>query len=106
MVTDSRETLLKPDFINHPCALCLKTGWETKEEYISHVGNHLEEISLVCLPLGGEGQEENEDNHDTLKTGTAGDDIGTIRYDDDGGRTIARTVSSAYGSSVEECEAS
>ncbi|KAL2828863.1 hypothetical protein BJY01DRAFT_228203 [Aspergillus pseudoustus] len=40
----------KPDFEDHTCSLCLKSGWQTMKAYATHVGRHLEEISLACLP--------------------------------------------------------
>ncbi|KAF9882694.1 hypothetical protein FE257_005521 [Aspergillus nanangensis] len=40
----------KPDFEDHICQLCLTSGWQTMESYATHVGRHLEEISLACLP--------------------------------------------------------
>ncbi|KAL4805217.1 hypothetical protein BDV18DRAFT_26095 [Aspergillus unguis] len=40
----------KPDFGDHICQLCLKSGWQTMKAYATHVGRHLEEISLASLP--------------------------------------------------------
>ncbi|KAL3455278.1 hypothetical protein BJX64DRAFT_77028 [Aspergillus heterothallicus] len=44
------EHILKSNFKDHACSLCLRSGWQTMKAYATHVGRHLEEISLACLP--------------------------------------------------------
>lgn len=49
-ISEAEENVLKPGFKDHECALCSQAGWQTRKEYATHVGQHLEEISLACLP--------------------------------------------------------
>jgi hypothetical protein len=48
-ISEAEENVLKPGFNNHKCALCSQAGWQTRQEYATHVGQHLEEISLACF---------------------------------------------------------
>ncbi|KAL6237463.1 hypothetical protein BDW75DRAFT_238252 [Aspergillus navahoensis] len=48
--SEARETVLAPKIEDYKCRLCLQDGWQTKKAYSTHVGRHLEEISLACLP--------------------------------------------------------
>ncbi|KAL2869650.1 chromatin remodelling complex Rsc7/Swp82 subunit-domain-containing protein [Aspergillus lucknowensis] len=49
---------MKLNFNDHACPLCLQSGWQTMKAYATHVGRHLEEISLACLPkLSGDNPE-------------------------------------------------
>ena len=60
-LSEAEERSLTTDFEKHPCPLCLQSNWATKVAYASHVGRHLEEISLAALPGttdGGSGSEE------------------------------------------------
>lgn len=50
ITSEARETVLTPGFEDYKCLLCLQDGWKTKKAYATHVGRHLEEISLACLP--------------------------------------------------------
>lgn len=52
--SEARETILTPGFENNKCPLCLQDGWQTKKGYSTHLGRHLEEISLACLPRNEE----------------------------------------------------
>jgi hypothetical protein len=49
-ITESKEKVLKVDFTNYRCALCSQNGWQSRKSYTTHMGEHLEEISLACLP--------------------------------------------------------
>ncbi|KAJ5918365.1 hypothetical protein N7454_010740 [Penicillium verhagenii] len=51
IIEEAEVTVLKPDFGNQRCPLCFQSGWENTREYATHVGRHLEEISLACLPM-------------------------------------------------------
>ncbi|KAJ6016881.1 hypothetical protein N7451_000260 [Penicillium sp. IBT 35674x] len=51
ILSEAEETVLKSDFKNHECLLCFQTDWKSTKEYATHVGQHLEEISLACLPM-------------------------------------------------------
>jgi hypothetical protein len=50
VIMEFSEMKLIPTFSDYPCPLCSKNGWQTKKAYSTHVGRHLEEISLACLP--------------------------------------------------------
>ncbi|RDW79069.1 retropepsin-like aspartic protease [Aspergillus mulundensis] len=39
------------NFAGHACPLCLRTDWASPKAYTTRLGEHLEEISLACLPL-------------------------------------------------------
>jgi hypothetical protein len=65
-IAEAQETDLIPGFINHKCALCSKSSWQTKRAYATHVGQHLEEISLACLP-----RDEGDSSDDALDTDTS-----------------------------------
>ncbi|KAL4739361.1 hypothetical protein BDV11DRAFT_170158 [Aspergillus similis] len=56
-VSEAKEALQIEDFRAYHCALCLQNNWNSRKAYTVHVGQHLEEISLACLPR--------EDNSDT-----------------------------------------
>ncbi|KAJ9300049.1 hypothetical protein DTO271G3_2166 [Paecilomyces variotii] len=49
-IAEAEEIVLKSEFSDHSCALCCQAGWPTRKAYATHVGKHLEEISLACLP--------------------------------------------------------
>lgn len=68
--SEARETVMTPDFKNYKCMLCSQNGWQTKKAYATHVGRHLEEISLACLPRDEESN--SEDGLDTDISGTSG----------------------------------
>ncbi|KAJ6031414.1 hypothetical protein N7540_002146 [Penicillium herquei] len=70
VMTEARELTLSPDYESHPCALCLKSGWRTTKEYATHVGQHLEEISLASLP----GYEDKSDEDESTSTTSSGVD--------------------------------
>ncbi|KAL4941135.1 hypothetical protein BDV06DRAFT_195167 [Aspergillus oleicola] len=38
------------DFENQSCPLCFKTSWQSGRAYATHLGQHMEEISLAVLP--------------------------------------------------------
>jgi hypothetical protein len=50
-VSQAEEKVPVTTFESPPCPLCLKAGWRTTKAYTTHLGQHLEEISLACLPL-------------------------------------------------------
>ncbi|KAN0085427.1 hypothetical protein V8E54_001894, partial [Elaphomyces granulatus] len=56
-ISEAKETVLKPEFKDHQCALCSQAGWQTRKAYATHVGQHLEEISLACLPRDEDGSD-------------------------------------------------
>lgn len=70
-IAEAQETDLTPEFINHKCALCSQSGWQTRKAYATHVGQHLEEISLACLP-----RDEGDSSDDALYTDTSSDVTG------------------------------
>lgn len=47
-------------FTDQECPLCAQTGWKSHREYFTHLGKHLERISLAALP-----QEEDESEDDS-----------------------------------------
>lgn len=49
-LSEAVEYVITPEFTKHPCPLCLQTDWKSRREYTTHVGRHLEEISLASLP--------------------------------------------------------
>ncbi|KAJ5661027.1 uncharacterized protein N7484_000399 [Penicillium longicatenatum] len=49
-IAEAEETVLKRDFKDHKCPLCFEFGWKDTKDYATHVGRHLEEISIPCLP--------------------------------------------------------
>jgi hypothetical protein len=57
-VLEAKEMALTPTFKDHECPLCSQSGWQTKKSYATHVGRHLEEISLACLPLDADGSSD------------------------------------------------
>lgn len=50
-VSQAEEKVPVTTFESQPCPLCLKAGWQTTKAYTTHLGQHLEEISLTCLSL-------------------------------------------------------
>lgn len=52
--------LVPRSFADQKCPLCAQTDWKSQREYFTHVGKHLEKISLVALP-----QEEDESENDS-----------------------------------------
>ncbi|KAJ5531314.1 hypothetical protein N7527_004707 [Penicillium freii] len=71
-ISEAQETDLKLEFKDHKCALCSQDGWQTKKAYATHVGQHLEEISLACLPRDESGSSDVELNSDTSSNATKG----------------------------------
>ncbi|KAL3468894.1 hypothetical protein BJX99DRAFT_242539 [Aspergillus californicus] len=66
-ISTSQKTVLRSGFADHPCQICLKTGWQTIKSYATHVGRHMEEISLACLPnLEGDGSESSSQSSQKL----------------------------------------
>lgn len=57
-ILEAKEMTLTPTFKDHECPLCLQSGWQTKKSYATHVGRHLEEISLACLPVDADGSSD------------------------------------------------
>ncbi|CAI7569089.1 unnamed protein product [Penicillium bialowiezense] len=56
-ISEAQETGCSQEFKDHKCALCSEHGWQTRKAYVTHVGQHLEEISLASLP-----RDENDDS--------------------------------------------
>ncbi len=48
-------------FTDQECPLCAQTDWKSQNEYFTHLGHHLEQISLAALP---QGEDENENDSD------------------------------------------
>ncbi|KAI2842542.1 hypothetical protein CBS147343_5157 [Aspergillus niger] len=71
-VSRAEERVLKPQFKDHKCALCLESGWKSKKEYATHVGRHLEEVSLACLPIEEEEVSDVDSNADRWTNATNG----------------------------------
>ncbi|KAJ5726601.1 uncharacterized protein N7483_007958 [Penicillium malachiteum] len=69
--SEAQETVLAPEFEAYKCGLCLQDGFQTKKKYSTHVGRHLEEISLACLPRDEE--DSSDDGLDTELSSTRGD---------------------------------
>jgi hypothetical protein len=40
------------------CPLCLQDGWDSRRQFTTHVGRHLEQIALACLPRDVESDSE------------------------------------------------
>ncbi|KAJ5704252.1 hypothetical protein N7493_011390 [Penicillium malachiteum] len=49
-ISQAEETALSLDFKGRKCDVCAQNKWTTRKAYITHMGQHLEEISLACLP--------------------------------------------------------
>ncbi|KAJ5614817.1 hypothetical protein N7528_008471 [Penicillium herquei] len=49
-ISQAEETALRLDFKRRKCDICSQSSWTTRKAYITHMGQHLEEISLACLP--------------------------------------------------------
>ncbi|KAF7505892.1 hypothetical protein GJ744_012427 [Endocarpon pusillum] len=59
-------------FTDQECPLCAQTDWKSQREYFTHVGKHLEQISLAALP-----QEEDESEDDSDQSDEKGPEIST-----------------------------
>ncbi|OOQ88852.1 hypothetical protein PEBR_11720 [Penicillium brasilianum] len=70
-ISEARESILTTDFKDYKCSLCSHNGWQSRNSYATHVGRHLEEISLACLPRAG--RDSSED--DTTDRSSASDNI-------------------------------
>lgn len=51
-------------FRDQNCPLCAQTDWKSQREYFTHVGKHLEQISLAALPQGEDESENDSDQGD------------------------------------------
>ena len=71
ILSAAREELLLPEFKDYKCPLCSQSDWQSKKTYATHVGRHLEEISLACLPRDEEDSSDNE--LDSEESSTPGD---------------------------------
>ncbi|PYI05739.1 hypothetical protein BO78DRAFT_407943 [Aspergillus sclerotiicarbonarius CBS 121057] len=69
-ISEAKGTVLKLDFKDHKCALCSQADWRTRKSYANHTGQHLEEISLACLPRDESDSSENDLNTDTSSNAT------------------------------------
>jgi GATA zinc finger/KIX domain len=49
------------------CPLCFQDGWKSQRNFAAHVGRHMEEIALACLPKDAEGEDESTDGEDKLQ---------------------------------------
>jgi DNA-directed RNA polymerase subunit RPC12/RpoP len=71
-------------FTDQKCPLCAQTDWKSRREYFTHLGKHLEQISLAALP---QEEDESEDDSDQGDEGNF-----TFKcicgFDDDDGNTI------------------
>lgn len=69
-ITEAEEAELTPEFKKHQCALCSQSGWQSRKAYATHVGKHLEEISLACLPRDEVGSSDDDLDTDTSSAET------------------------------------
>lgn len=49
-ISAAEKTAPSLDFKNRKCDICSQHNWTTTKGYVIHMGQHLEEISLACLP--------------------------------------------------------
>jgi len=49
------------------CPLCFQDGWKSQRNFATHVGRHMEEIALRCLPKDMEDEDESSDDEDKLQ---------------------------------------
>ncbi|KAJ6144079.1 hypothetical protein N7471_003532, partial [Penicillium samsonianum] len=96
-ISEAQETVLKLEFKDYKCALCSQDGWQTMKAYATHVGQHLEEISLACLPRDEIGSSDVDLNSDTSSNATKGSLLGRFfidsrkAYTDLGGANVPAT---------------
>ncbi|KAJ5564040.1 hypothetical protein N7513_000282 [Penicillium frequentans] len=69
-LAEAEEIVFKPDFEDHKCSLCFQTDWKTTKDYATHVGRHLEEISLACLPMDQDCDSDVDSRVDTSSNAT------------------------------------
>ncbi|KAL4897871.1 hypothetical protein BDV59DRAFT_51382 [Aspergillus ambiguus] len=69
-ILEAKEEILKPEFKDHKCALCSQGGWQTRKAYTTHMGQHLEEISLACLPIDEGSSSEVDSEDDAISNAT------------------------------------
>lgn len=71
-------------FTDQECPLCAQTDWKSPREYFTHLGKHLEQISLAALPQEEDESEDDSDQDDkenlTFKC--------ICGFDDGGGSTV------------------
>ncbi|KAJ5621361.1 hypothetical protein N7528_006144 [Penicillium herquei] len=72
---EAQETVLVHEFKGYKCLLCLQDGWKTEKAYATHVGRHLEEISLACLPRDEEDSSDEGINTDKSSTSDGPDNV-------------------------------
>ncbi|CAI7609755.1 unnamed protein product [Penicillium palitans] len=93
-ISEAQERVLKLEFKDHKCAFCSQDGWQTKKAYATHVGQHLEEISLASLPRDESGSSDDELGSDTSNNVTRGNLLKPLfkdsqeAYTDLGGLTL------------------
>lgn len=51
-------------FTHQECPLCAQTDWKSQREYFTHLGKHLEQISLAALPHEDDESEDDSDQGD------------------------------------------
>lgn len=64
-ISEAREAGRNQQFKDYNCALCSEHGWRTRKAYVTHVGQHLEEISLASLPRDENDNSDSDSGHDT-----------------------------------------
>jgi hypothetical protein len=99
-ITEAQEAELTPEFKKHQCALCSQSGWQSRKAYATHVGKHLEEISLACLP-----RDEGGSSDDDLDTDTSSAE--TVVLGDHHKKSLSvsyQNLTAAAGEEVEETE--
>ncbi|KAL4923510.1 uncharacterized protein BDV17DRAFT_296292 [Aspergillus undulatus] len=67
-IGEAEVMVLSPEFEDHPCALCLQSGWKSRKVYATHVGRHLEEISLACLLRDDDYEDTSDSDADNTNT--------------------------------------
>lgn len=93
-ISEAQERVLELEFKHHKCALCSQDGWQSKKAYATHVGQHLEEISLASLPRDESDSSDVELSSDTSSNVTRGNSLKPFfkdsqeAYTDLGGLTL------------------
>ncbi|ERF69342.1 hypothetical protein EPUS_09507 [Endocarpon pusillum Z07020] len=73
-------------FTDQTCPLCAQTDWKSQREYFTHLGKHLEQISLTALPPE---EDESEDDDDSVQGDEENSTFKCIcGFDNDDGYTI------------------
>ena len=58
-ITAARSSSAKP-LNDQPCPLCFQKEWVSQRSFTTHVGQHMEEIALACLPRDIDSESDSE----------------------------------------------